>query len=256
VTEERGPVVEEPGYGVDESGAGLEEVWGPGFMSPGGSAEVARVVGGADLTGMKVLDVGCGVGGPGAALVVDHGAARVVGVDVQPDLLDLARERARAAGLSEHLSYEVIQAGGPIPFEDDTFDAVFSKDAIIHVTDKRALYEEMLRVVKPGGLLLVSDWLRGGGEELDDHVRAFVDAAGHAFVMVTLDDLARLVHEVGFTDIETEDRRDWYAVVARGERERMPPDERDFWDVLVDSLDIGALRPGHIRARKPDRQSR
>jgi len=246
-------VVEEPGYGVTESGQGLEEVWGPGFMSPGGPAEVARILDGADLTGATILDVGCGIGGPGAALVVNHGAARVVGIEVQTDLLDLARARAQAAGLCGSLSYAVIAADGSIPFEDDTFDAVFSKDAIIHVADKQALYEELLRVLKPGGRLFVGDWLRGGGQELDGPVHAFIEAAGHAFFMITLDDLARLVQAAGFSDIEMQDRRDWYAAEARDERDLLPEGEREFWDVLVDSLDIGALRPGHIRARKPDR---
>ncbi|MDQ1724909.1 MAG: hypothetical protein QOG52_1937 [Frankiaceae bacterium] len=243
-------MVEEPGYEVAESGQGLEQVWGPGFMSPGGPAEVARILGDADLTGLTVLDVGCGIGGPGMALVVNHGARRVVGVDVQPTLLDLARARALAAGLADRLSYEVLEPGGPLPFDDDTFDVVFSKDALIHVAEKATMFSEMLRVVRPGGRLLVSDWLRGQGAGLDQPVETFVLAAGHAFTMISLTQLEQFVREAGFENVEVQDRRDWYLEEARAERQQMPAEEREFWDVLVASLEVGALRPGHVRARK------
>lgn len=244
-------MVDEPGYEITESGQGLEQVWGPGFMSPGGPAEVGRILGGADLTGLTVLDVGCGLGGPGMSLVVNHGASRVVGADVQPSLLELARERALTAGLTARLSYAALEPGEPLPFDDDTFDVVFSKDALIHVADKAMMCSEMLRVARPGGRLLVSDWLRGDGAELDQAVETFVAAAGHDFTMISLTQFERLLREAGFTSIETEDRRDWYLDEARVEREHLPAQEREFWEVLVATLDAGALRPGHVRARKP-----
>ena len=242
---------EEPGYGVSEAGQGLEQVWGEGFMSPGGREEVARILGEIDLTGMAVLDIGCGLGGPATALVVDHHADRVVGADVQLGLLELARTRAEQAGLESRLTFEVVEEGRPLPFLDGAFDVVFSKDAIIHVEDKLGLYTELHRVLRPGGHLLVSDWLRGAGQDLDAQVEEFIDAAGHAFTMVTLDDLAQIARGAGFVDIETMDRHAWYLEEARAEREHLPEEEREFWDVLVTTLEFGALRPGHLRARRP-----
>ena len=50
----------------------LEAVWGAGFLSPGRAEEVARVVGGLDLAGKSVLDIGCGAGGIDIALVRQH----------------------------------------------------------------------------------------------------------------------------------------------------------------------------------------
>ncbi|RMD88595.1 MAG: methyltransferase domain-containing protein, partial [Alphaproteobacteria bacterium] len=62
----------------------LEALWGEGYLSPGGPEEVARILDGVALAGREVLDIGCGAGGITVALAADFGAARVVGIDVEP----------------------------------------------------------------------------------------------------------------------------------------------------------------------------
>jgi ubiquinone/menaquinone biosynthesis C-methylase UbiE len=253
------------GYSEEETGR-LELIWGDGFLSPGGPAEVTRVLGGHDIAGCAVLDIGSGAGGVDIALVRDHGAATVIGVDVQQGLVEMATERAVAAGVGDRVSYRVI-ISGPLPFDDATFDVVFSKDAIIHVNEKEALYQEAFRVLRPAGRLLVSDWLRGHANELTAQVDAFVEAAGHGFVMASLYEVEAILERVGFTRIASQDRRSWYLAEAAAELERLRGDMRrefvtrwgedaahaeiEFWEVLVASLSSGALSPAHVRARKP-----
>jgi ubiquinone/menaquinone biosynthesis C-methylase UbiE len=253
-------------YSDEETGR-LELIWGDGFLSPGGSAEVARILGGHSISGLSVLDIGSGAGGVDIALVRDHAAAHVLGADVQQDLVDLATERAHAVGLADRINYQTIEPGS-LPFEDASFDVVFSKDAIIHVRDKEALYREAFRVLVPGGRLLVSDWLRGHGEALTPQVDAFVVAAGHGFTMVSREDIVATVDRIGFDAVESDDRRAWYLGEATVELERLRGDmgrefverwgeeaalaEIGFWEVLVESLTSGALSPAHIRARKPE----
>ena len=250
----------------DEARGRLELIWGDGFLSPGGSAEVGRILGGHSISGLSVLDIGSGAGGVDIALVREHGAAHVLGADVQQDLVDLATERAHAAGLADRISYEAIEPG-PLPFGDGSFDVVFSKDAILHVRDKEALYREAFRVLVPGGRLLVSDWLRGRGDELTPHVEAFVVAAGHGFTMVSREDIVAIVDRIGFDAVESDDRRAWCLGEATAELARLRGDmgrefverwgeeaalaEIEFWEVLVASLTSGALSPAHVRAQKP-----
>ncbi len=68
----------------------LETIWGEGFMSPGGPAEVGRIVAGVAVAGTDVLDIGCGTGGAALVLAVEHGAGSVTGIDVEPYVIDAA----------------------------------------------------------------------------------------------------------------------------------------------------------------------
>lgn len=257
--------MDDAGYSAEET-ARLELIWGEGFLSPGGPQEVARILGGHDVAGCAVLDIGSGAGGVDLTLVRDSGAASVLGVDVQQELVELAASRAASAGLSDRVSYQLIEPGS-LPFADASFDVVFSKDAILHEPDKESLCAEAFRVLRPAGHLLMGDWLRGPGDALDEHVATFVAAAGHGFAMVSLQELRDIVDRAGFVEIETEDRRGWYLGEATAELGRLRGDMRAefvelwgeeaatneiaFWEVLVSSLASGALSPGHLRARTP-----
>ena len=106
----------------------LEAVWGTGFMSPGGPDEVARIVGLHDFTGKSVLDIGCGPGGIDLALVQNHGAGFVVGIDVEDPVLTRARALVTAADLTDRIGLVKV-APGPLPFPPATCDVVFSRTA-------------------------------------------------------------------------------------------------------------------------------
>lgn len=144
-------VKEDPGYPEDAAGR-LELIWGEGFLSPGGPAEVSRLLGGRDIAGCDVLDIGSGTGGVDIALVRDHGAGTVTGIDVEKRLVDLATDRSRKLRLSEQIKYQFADPG-PLPFRDKSFQVVFSKEAIIHVRNKQEIYSEAFRVLRPGGQL-------------------------------------------------------------------------------------------------------
>ena len=75
----------------------LEELWGEGFMSPGGTDEVDRYLRGVDLSGKNVLDIGCGLGGVDVHLVKHHKVALVTGIDIE-QLLVLDTRAALAEG--------------------------------------------------------------------------------------------------------------------------------------------------------------
>lgn len=245
--------------------AGLEWMWGEGFLSPGGEEEVARIVAGAPIEGARVLDVGCGLGAVDVLLVERFGAAHVTGIDVEAPLVAKATARVEAAGLAGRVSIRKVSPG-PFPFEDGVFDVVFSKDSMIHIPDKRALYEDIHRVLAPGGWMAVSDWF-GNGLEPTPAMREWLDVVGLTFRLESIEASAALVAACGFTDVEWRDRNAWYAEAVRGELatltgdnyprlvERLGPEaaaqrleSTSKKKVIVDG---GELRPGHLRARKP-----
>jgi SAM-dependent methyltransferase len=247
--------------GVDQ----LETIWGDGFLSPGGAGEVDRIVAGIGVADADVVDIGCGTGGAALVLAIEHAARSVTGVDVEPYVVSRATARARENGQAERVRFVAIEPG-PLPFPDASFDVVFSKDAIIHVQDKEALYAEALRVLRSGGRLCVGDWLRGEGSELDPLVERFVAGSREQFYMQSLADLSQVASTVGFSDVEVEDRGDWYAKEAHTELANLRGPLRDpylsrfgqefydrtivFWERVVEATQRGVLRPGHLRARK------
>ena len=244
----------------------LETLWGEGFMSPGGTDEVDRYLGDTDLTGLEVLDIGCGLGGVDIHLLRAHAAAKVVGIDIEHNLIERCRQLAQKYGLAEKADFIRVEPG-PLPFDANRFDAVTSKDSIIHIPDKHALAADIYRVLKPGGCLAASDWLAGYEGEPSPEMRAYLVAEGLDFGLASANAYRQALEAAGFVDIDIEDRNPWYRDEARAEREQLGgalyqglADQvgRDFleheievWDKLIVAVDQGQLRPTHLRCRKP-----
>ena len=244
----------------------LQAIWGPGFLSPGGPAEVARVIGDHDLSGASVLDIGCGAGGIDIALVQTHGAGYVTGLDVEDPVIDHARGLIEAAGLSARIGLCKV-APGPLPFPPGTFDVVFSKDSIVHIPDKATLMAEVFRVLKPGGWFLASDWLIGHDRAPSPEMAAYIAAEGLDFGMASPAGYRRAMEGAGFVQVQTISRNAWYRVTAREELARMRGAEgeaaaavvgADFvaqnaaiWERMIPVLDQGEHCPTHLRAHKP-----
>lgn len=249
----------------DDFVAGLEWIWGDGFLSPGGSEEVARILGDADLAGKTVLDIGCGVGGIDVLLVEQHGAAHVTGIDVETALIETSKRNVQRAGLSDRIAITQVTPG-PLVFDDDTYDVVFSKDSMIHIPDKAQIYSEIFRVLKPGGRLCFSDWFGSAAPETSEFID-WLDVVKLSFRIGTIESAAELIASTGFEDVEFDDRNAWYAQYMVKELERCSGTNFDklakaqgqsvaehrlrsssLKKIVVDQ---GQLRPGHVRATKP-----
>jgi phosphoethanolamine N-methyltransferase len=256
----------EPGEYDSAMLALLQIIWGEGFLSPGGADEVARVLEGSDIGGCEVLDVGCGLGVIDELLVREHGARSVTGIDIDPALLELMQRRIERARLTDRIRGQRVEPG-PLPFAASSFDVVFSKDAMVQIPDKAAIFAEVLRVLRPGGRFLASDWLRGGSGEYSAEMQEFFRLEGIAYNMATLEESADLMRAAGFVEVEIRDRHNWYLPLARRELESMEGPlhaliAREIgearaqhfiadWRQLVVVLERGELRPGHLKAVKP-----
>ena len=244
----------------------LEEIWGDGFLSPGGPEEVARVITGVDIAGKFVLDIGSGSGACAVLLVCEHDAARVMGIDVEDPVCEAANRRAKVAGVEDRVEILKINPG-PFPFDASTFDIVFSKDSIIHIPDKAGMARQAFRVLKPGGQFAASDWLISHEGPPSPQMADYIKEEGLDFAMDSPATYRQAMQDAGFVDVELVNRNPWYAKVAAQELAWLTGLDRDdlserhgtdfidhqvaIWTKLVGVLESGEHCPHHIRARKP-----
>ena len=111
--------------------------------------------------GSRIIDIGCGIGGSSRILARDYDFD-VVGVTISSEQVK------RASQLTpKDLScrFQVMDALN-LKFQDGCFDGVWSVEAGAHIFDKQRYADEMLRVLRPGGVLAVADWNRSNANNL------------------------------------------------------------------------------------------
>jgi SAM-dependent methyltransferase len=110
---------------------------------------------GVPAAGDHILDVGCGMGGP-SRFLADRFSCAVTGIDLLELRVETAQELTRRTGLDPRIDYRVADVTD-LPFEDAAFAQAWMLDVGIHVRDKTAMFSEIARVLRPGGLMVMHD---------------------------------------------------------------------------------------------------
>jgi ubiquinone/menaquinone biosynthesis C-methylase UbiE len=155
--------------------------------------------------GMRLLDVGSGIGGP-SRYFAGHRGCHVTGIDLTPEFCETARELSARTGLSDRTEYR--QASGvAMPFEDSTFDGAYMIHVGMNVEAKAAAFREVARVLKPGAIFGIYDVMRDAEGEMQFPVpwastadTSFVESAA-AYV--------EYLHAAGFESVKQRSRRDF-----------------------------------------------
>jgi SAM-dependent methyltransferase len=142
---------------IEQLKAGMRAAWMAGdfgvvakTISGGAEAFIARL---PITAGARVLDVACGTGN--TALPLARLGAIVTGVDIAPNLLVQARDRAAA----ENLVIQFDEGDAEqLPYEDESFDAVTTMFGAMFAPRPELVTAEFARVLKPGGLLAMANW--------------------------------------------------------------------------------------------------
>lgn len=200
----------EPGRVTAAELASLDE-----FHVRGRSAtlEVAERLGVDEAS--RVLDVGCGLGGP-ARTVASAYACRVVGVDLSPEFCRAASILSAWLALEDRVAFVPSDATA-LPFREERFDAAMSIHTGMNVADKDAMYREIRRVLRPGAAFVAYDVVRGPGGPVRFPVPwATGPEASH---LVTTDEMTSLLGGAGFDVVEVEDSSDeglaWFTDLRR-----------------------------------------
>lgn len=157
----------------------------------------------ANLTeGTLLLDVGCGIGGPARTLAAEFGC-RVTGLDLTEEFCRAARMLTERVGLGDKV--EFIQGSAlEMPFDNASFDVVWTQHASMNIEDKELLYSEIHRVLRPNGTLALYDIMAGPKPDLYFPVLWASDPS--MSFLCQPDEMRRLLETSGFNLIEWTDK--------------------------------------------------
>jgi ubiquinone/menaquinone biosynthesis C-methylase UbiE len=107
---------------------------------------------------LRLLDVGCGIGGPARYFAAEHGC-KVVGIDLTEEFVQVATSLTGRLKLDHLVEFHQASALA-LPFGPSTFDRAYMIHVGMNISDKTAVFSQVHRVLKPGGLFAIFDFVR------------------------------------------------------------------------------------------------
>ncbi len=209
----------------------------------------------------RILDIGSGIGGPARWIAQKYGC-HVTGIDLTADFCRAANALNAATGLASKV--DIVHGSAlALPFADASFDRAYSQNVVMNIADKVTFYREARRVLKPGGILVLSNLARGTGPE-PEYPAPWAATAANSFLS-TLEQTKSEIAAAGldiltFKDTSADNMSAQQAVLRRLETEGSPalsahlivgPQLRGYQINSNRSIIDGRIRSIEVVAQRP-----
>jgi SAM-dependent methyltransferase len=174
--------------------------------------------------GQRILDIGCGLGGP-ARYMARRFQCHVTGIDITPPFVEAGNKLTRLLGMESQVTIE-LGDGERLPYADASFDGAYTQHVTMNVPDRPRFFAEAYRVLKPGAFFALTE--HGLGPKGEPHHPLPWSADGSGAYLMTPAQTGALLQAAGFQDIEVEDTGPKYlaaykAAIAKAEKGELPP---------------------------------
>lgn len=180
----------------------LESAYGKNMMSEGGTDAIERMFKDIELSQKKCLDIGFGLGGAAVYLASQHDA-QITGLEINPRMVEEANKKI-PKNLKSLLQYVIYENFPRLPFPDASFDLVFSKGVLVHLENKQETFNEMFRVLKSGGYLVIDDWLSPIDNVWSERVKIISEQENLSLFPTSQKKYHMIIQQAGFQNIQME----------------------------------------------------
>lgn len=219
-----------------------EWIFGEGYLSTGGFETTKEIVPLLKLEpGQRVLDVGCGLGGHDFYMAEKYGVF-IDAVDLSKNMMSVALYHfSKKPHIANNIKFRICDVTST-PFEENYYDVIYSRDALLHIAEKEKLFEKFYKWLKPGGKIVFTDYSRGEvkhSEEFEKYI------AQRGYCLFTVAAYETLLKKVGFTKVSAQDIKSKFVDSLDRELKKLYDGKKDFLEKF-NTEDFDELEEGWL----------
>jgi len=226
--------------------ARYEWIFGEGYLSTGGLETTQEIVPLLKLeAGHRVLDVGCGLGGHDFYMAEKYGVI-IDAVDLSKNMMSVALHHfSKKPHIANNIKFRICDITST-PLEENYYDVIYSRDALLHIAEKEKLFEKFYKWLKPGGKIVFTDYCRGNVKHSEEFAKY---VAQRSYCLFRVREYEDLLKRVGFTKVKVEDIHNKFVASLTRELNKLYDRKKEFLQKF-NSEDFDYLEEGWLAKLK------